>query len=72
MSRGIALPFDDLGTEDGGGWSAPRPDVACMSLAKIGRVKGVIERIHDVLTEFFTIFVVFRRRLVQEMRTKFY
>ena len=26
MSRGIALPFHDLGTEDGGGWSAPRPD----------------------------------------------
>ena len=25
MSRGIALPFHDLGTEDGGGWSAPRP-----------------------------------------------
>ena len=24
-SRGIALPFHDLGTEDGGGWSAPRP-----------------------------------------------
>ena len=25
MSRGIALPFHDLCTEDGGGWSAPRP-----------------------------------------------
>ena len=25
VSRGIALLFLDLGTEDGGGWSAPRP-----------------------------------------------
>ena len=25
MSRGIALPFHDLCTVDGGGWSAPRP-----------------------------------------------
>ena len=24
-SRGIALLFLDLGTEDGGGWSAPHP-----------------------------------------------
>ena len=25
VGRGIALPFHDLGTEDGAGWSAPRP-----------------------------------------------
>ena len=25
MSRGMALPFHDLGTEDGGGWSTPHP-----------------------------------------------
>ena len=25
MSRGIVLPFHDLGAEDGGGWSAQRP-----------------------------------------------
>ena len=25
VRRGIAVPFHDIGTEDGGGWSAPRP-----------------------------------------------